>query len=116
VDVDERLFLRQLLELRLELLDLGALLADDDAGAGGVNVDLRLVRGALDFDLRNARVVEPLLQEVADLDVLVEELGVFAPGVPARVPTLDDAEAKTLRMYFCPTRISPLRRDGARRR
>jgi hypothetical protein len=100
VDVDERLLLRELLELRLELLDLGALLADDDAGARGVDVDLRLIRGALDLDLGNARMVEPLLQEVADLDVLVEELGVLPPGEPARVPALDDAEAKTLRMYF----------------
>ena len=65
-------------ELLLELLDLRALLADHDAGPRGVDVDLRLVRGALDVDLRDAGVVEALLQEVPDLDVLVQELGVLS--------------------------------------
>ena len=69
-------------------------------GPRGVDVDLRLVGGALDLDLRDARVVEALLQEVADLDVLVQQLGVLAPGEPARVPVLDDAEPEALRMYL----------------
>src|SRR5262249_11516189 len=68
VDVEEGLLAGELRQLLLELLDLGALLADHDAGPCSVDVDLRLVGGALDVDLRDARVVEPLLQEVADLD------------------------------------------------
>src|SRR4029077_19101226 len=87
VDVDEGLLARQLGELLLELLDLRALLADHDARSGGVDVDLRLVRGALDVDLRHARVVEALLQEVSDLDVLVEELRILSLGEPARKST-----------------------------
>src|SRR5262249_23387815 len=80
------------------LLDLRTLFADHDAGSGGVDVDLRLVRGALDVDLRDTRVVQALLQEVADLDVLVQELGILPPSEPARIPVLRDAEAEPLRM------------------
>src|SRR5262249_52944980 len=116
VDVDEGLLLGELLELRLELLDLRALLADDDTGPRGVDVDLRLVRGALDLDLGDARVVEPALQEVPHLDVLVEEIGVLAARVPARIPSLDDAQAKALRMNLLTHVLRPPRRDGARRR
>jgi hypothetical protein len=54
VDVDEGLLARELGQLLLQLLDLRALLADHDARPGGVDVDLRLVRGALDVDLRHA--------------------------------------------------------------
>ena len=48
LDVDEDLVLGELLELFLELLHAGAALADDHAGARGVDDDLGLVRGALD--------------------------------------------------------------------
>src|SRR5215475_6439533 len=98
VDVDEGLLAREAGELLLELLDLRALLADHDTGTGGVDVDLRLVRGALDVDLRDARVVQAFLQEVADLDVLVQELGIFPPRKPARIPVLRDPQAEPLRM------------------
>ena len=46
-------------DLFLELFDLGALLADDDAGTRRVNIDLGFVRRPLDFDARNAGVIEP---------------------------------------------------------
>src|SRR5204862_6807198 len=94
VYVVEALLARQLGELQLELLDLGALLPDHHARAGGVDVDLRLVRRALDLDLGDAGVVEALLQEVADLGVLVEQIRVLAPREPARVPALDHAQAE----------------------
>src|SRR3989454_1154163 len=100
VDVEEALLARQLGELLLELLDLGALLPDHDARAGAVDVDLRLVRRALDLDLGDAGVVEALLQEAADLGVLVEQIRVLAPREPARVPVLDHAQAETFGMDF----------------
>src|SRR5204863_2376425 len=98
VDVDEGLLAGELAELLLELLDLRALLADDDPRARGMDVDLRLARGALDLDLRDAGVVEALLQEVPDLRVLVQQLRVLAAREPARVPVLDDTQAEALRM------------------
>src|SRR5262249_42631746 len=82
VDVDERLLVGEPRQLLLQLLDLRALLANHDARARGVDVDLRLVGGALDVDLGDARVVQALLQEVADLDVLVEQVRVLPAGGP----------------------------------
>jgi hypothetical protein len=46
----------------LQLVDLRALAADDDARPRGVDVDLQLVGRALDLDLRHARVREALLE------------------------------------------------------
>src|SRR4030095_1330233 len=98
VDVDEGLLAGEPRQLLLELLDLRALLADHDARPRGVDVDLGLVGRALDVDLRDPRMVQALLQEVADLDVLVEEVRVLPTGEPARIPRLDDTAAEPLRM------------------
>jgi len=51
-NVQEDFLLRVLLQLLPEPVDLGAFLADHDAGAGGVDVDLHLQCCALDIDLR----------------------------------------------------------------
>src|SRR5581483_5326228 len=71
-----------------------------DAGARGVDVDLGLVRRALDLDVAHAGVVELLLDERLELEVLVQPLGVVLLLVPARRPRLDDAEAEPGRMCF----------------
>src|SRR5271156_4963879 len=94
-DVDRHFRGRELGHLLAKLLDIGALLADDDAGPGGVDVDARLLVRTLDDDLRDRRLLEALGQRIADLHVLVQELAVFAlAGVPARIPGAVDAEAQ----------------------
>src|ERR1041384_4523248 len=55
-DVQINFPLRQPRQLFLQLLDLGALLADNDAGTRRVDINLRLGRRTLDLDLREARV------------------------------------------------------------
>src|SRR6185503_5500955 len=109
-----------LLDLLLQLVDLGPLAADDDAGPRGVDVDLQLVGGALGFDLGDARVSEPLLQRGPQLEILVQQLGVVAIGVPARSPRLVEPEPESVRMNllahccsFTPFSPSP---PGRRRR
>src|SRR6185295_19519001 len=98
LDVDEDLAVGLLLDLLLELVDFRPLAPDDDAGARRVDVDLQLVRGALGLDLRHARVGEPLLERRAQLEVLVQQLGVVAIRVPARPPRLVEAEAESERV------------------
>ena len=71
---EEDLVVGERLDALLELLDAGAALADDDAGARGEDVDLHLVGGALDRDVGDAGGVELLLEEAAQLDVLVQPL------------------------------------------
>src|SRR6266436_545718 len=74
LDVEVDLLPRARLELVLQLLHLGALAADDDAGPRGEDGDPRAVRRALDVDLRDAGVVELVLDEAPDLDVLVQQV------------------------------------------
>src|SRR5262249_17345998 len=100
VNVDERFLRRELAELAFQLLDLGAFLADHDARAGGVDVDLGLVGSALDLHLGDAGVVEALLQELAQLEIFVQQLAIVAAREPLRVAALDDAEAEAPRMYL----------------
>ena len=49
-DVDEGLALRHVLDVLAQGLDVRALLADDHAGAGRVDVDAQVGAGALDAD------------------------------------------------------------------
>ena len=86
--------------------NVGAALADDDARASGVDVDLDLVGSAFDLDLRDARVAQRLLHELADLDVFVQPLRVVLLLEPLAVPGLDDAETETNRMDFLTQSIS----------
>ena len=87
VDVDLALAdLGDLLEVSAQGVDLGALLADDDAGAGGVDDDLHLVAGALDIDAGEGGASKTLLQELADSKVVAKLGGVVLIGVPAGTP------------------------------
>src|SRR6202789_1701882 len=100
-DVDRHFRAGQLGHLLAQLFDVGALLADNHARAGGVNVDARLLVRTLDDDLRNRRLLEALGQRRTDLHVLVQQLAVFAlAGEPARIPGAVDAEAQPDRIDF----------------
>src|SRR5215467_13704300 len=100
LDVDEDLAVGPLLDLGLQLVDLRPLPADDDSRTRGVDVDLQLVRRALDLDLRHTGVREPLLERVAQLEILVQELRVVLVGEPARAPGLIEPEPEAVRMNF----------------
>src|SRR3954453_3425050 len=100
LDVDEDLAVGPLLDLGLQLVDFRPLAPDDDPRPRGVDVDLELVRRALDLDLRDARVREALLQAVAQLEIFVQQLRVVLVGEPARAPGLVEPEPKPVRMNF----------------
>src|SRR5271165_5446485 len=112
-DVDRDFRGRQLRHLLAQLVDVGALLADDDAGAGRVDIDPRLLVRPLDDDLRDRRLLEALHQDVADLHVLVQQLAVLGPArVPAGIPRAVDAEAQPDRIDLLTHCASPLSRFG----
>src|SRR6266852_930815 len=73
LDVEVDLLARAHLQLVLQLLDLRALAADDDAGPRREDRDAAAVRGPLDVHPRDARVVELVLDVAPDLHVLVEQ-------------------------------------------
>src|SRR3984885_13772226 len=100
-DVDRHFRVCQLSHLLAQLFDIGALLADDHAGTGGMDVDACLLVRTLDDDLRNRRLLEALGQRLADFHILVQQLAVFAlAGEPARIPGAVDAEAQPNRIDF----------------
>ena len=85
----------------LEALDVGAALADDLARTGAVDEDADLIGVALYLDVGDARVEEVLLQVLANLVVLDDEIADFVvPGVPAGVPVLYDADTQAVRINF----------------
>src|SRR5262245_13700716 len=98
-DVQRHLALGHLGEVGAQLLDVGALLADHHARTGGVDGDAGALGRTLDDDLGHTRLGQPLAQHLADVDVLVEHLGVFAAfGIPAGVPGAVDAEPEADRI------------------
>src|SRR5258706_3413189 len=100
LDVELHDLLGELLHLLRQLVDLLALAADDQAGTRGADADRDLVALALDRDLGDARLVEPLLEVALDEQVFAQQLGVVALREPARVPGLHDAEPQPDWMRF----------------
>src|SRR5450432_277880 len=98
LNVDVHFTLGTLLHVLLELVDLRAFAADDDAGARGIDAHDQLVSGALDVDGADARALQLFLELGAQLHVFVEQLGVVAIGVPARLPRFVVAQSKSVRV------------------
>src|SRR5262249_3467442 len=57
LNIDENLALGFLRQILLQLFDLGAFAADDDAGTRSVDRDAQLVAGTIDFDRADARAL-----------------------------------------------------------
>src|SRR5581483_478277 len=91
---------RDLEQALAEAVGLHAAPADDDAGAGGVDVDPEPVTGALDLDAAHRGAPELGVEVFADLDVLGEVVGVLAVGEPARLPVGDDPEAEPVGVHL----------------
>src|SRR5687767_8276638 len=88
--------LHHLRDLATQLLDVLALLADDDARTRGVNGDIHFARGALDHDSANRRFGQLFLQQLAHQEVGVHVRNkVLARRVPRRITLARDAEADT---------------------
>src|SRR6202012_1277241 len=82
-DVDDHVRVGDVRNLLAQLLDVGALLADDDARARRLDGDAALLVRPRDHDARDRRLLEGLMQLLADLRVLVKFLSIR--GL-ARVP------------------------------
>jgi hypothetical protein len=63
-----------------------------------MNVDLCLLSCALDLDLGNTRMHEPLFHDLADLDILVQERRVIFLRKPPGIPCFYNPEPKPDRM------------------
>src|SRR5262245_38508751 len=98
-DVDDDVAVGQLRHFLAQLLDVGALLADHNARPRGVDRHPALLVRTLDHDLGHRRLLELLLQFLADLLVLVQELAVLVLArIPPRIPGAVDAETQADRI------------------
>src|SRR5580700_5298643 len=105
-DIDEDFGLRHLRDGLADLVDVGALFADDDAGARRMDRHPAFLMRPLDDDLRNRRLFEVLHERRANCHVLVQELSIFGPArEPARIPGSVYAEPQADRIDFLSHRL-----------
>src|SRR5690606_4388511 len=97
-DVQLHLLAGELLQRAADPVGLRTAAADHDAGTRGVDVHPDAVASALDLHLGDARPLHAGGQQLADLAVLTDVLGVLLVGVPARLPVGGDAEPETVRV------------------
>ena len=100
LDVDVHLARSAFLHVLLQLVNLGALAADDDPRPGGLDDYPQLVARPLDFYRAHARRLQFVFQFVLQLDVFEQQLVVVARDEPARLPGLGVAEPKSVWMNF----------------
>src|SRR5690606_9957861 len=87
---------RQVLQLFLQLFDLGPLAANDHARTGRMEHHLHFIPSPLDLHLRNAGLTVLFLDELADLRVFDQKIGeLLFHGIPTGAPLLEDADAKS---------------------
>src|SRR5262249_4910537 len=98
-EVHEHLVLAELGDVLAQRLDVSALLADHHAWAGGVNGDAALLLRTLDDDLADAGLLQLVLDELADLDVFVQQPTIVRRvSVPAAVSRAVNAKTKSDRV------------------
>src|SRR6266436_3628613 len=79
-----------------QLVDVGALLADHDAGTRRVDRHAALLVRTLDHYPGDGRLLQFLVQHLADFDILVQQLAVLVlAGVPTGIPCPVDAETQS---------------------
>ena len=90
-----------LLDGLAQLFDVFAALADDDARAGAVDVDLDLCVISFDLDLGDAGGIEGALEILTNVVVLNDQItDLVLTGIPARVPVLNYANAQSMGINF----------------
>ena len=100
-DVQAHLLADQLLHSETILLDLLAALADDHTRPGAVEEDGDDFVAPLDLDLGNTGAVQGLLQVLADLLILDDQIAdLLITGIPTGIPVFDDAHAQAVGIYF----------------
>src|SRR5580698_27605 len=78
-----------------QLVDVGTLLADYDAGTRGMDRHAALLVRTLDHDPGDSRLLQLLVQDLADFDILMQQLAVFVlAGEPTGIPRPVDTKTQ----------------------
>ncbi|CVI17715.1 hypothetical protein AGR1A_Cc40379 [Agrobacterium fabacearum CFBP 5771] len=100
-DVEVRFGVGHLRKLLAKLLDVRALLADDETRTSRMDRNAALLVRTLDDNLGDTGLLEFLDQVSPDLQVFMQQLAVFSGvSVPAAIPGTVDAEAEADRIDF----------------
>ena len=94
-DIQVNLATGQRRDFLAQFFDIRAFPADHNAGTGGVNGDPGMLCRTLDQNLRHACLIQLVEQDFANLQILVQQIGIFRICIPARIPgpVNTDAEA-----------------------
>src|SRR6202521_3682272 len=107
-DVDDDVGRRDIGDALAQLVDVGALLADHDAGTRRMDRHAALLVRTLDHDSRDRCLLQFLVQDLADLDILVQQLAVFVlAGEPTGIPRPVDAKTQSDWIDLLTHRILP---------
>src|SRR6056297_271508 len=100
-DVEMQLAVGHLRQLLAQRLDIRAFLADDDAGARGVDRDAALLVRTLDDHTADAGLLALGVDELADREILEQKITVIlGVGIPAAVPGAVHLQALANRIDF----------------
>ena len=113
-DVYLYLFLREVLKLSLQPLDLLALLADDYARTRRMDADRYALGRALYVERAYAAVFKALAQVIAQQNILVQIIGEPLLRVPVRRPRAGYPQAQADRISFLTHELPPLPLIGQR--
>src|SRR6202040_4076097 len=98
--VDKYFTLGLLRQIALELLDLGAFAADDDARTRRAYRDAKLVARTVELNRAHTGRLQTAAETFLQLEIFLQQFGVTLLGEPTRAPWLGDADAETVRMNF----------------
>src|SRR5262249_27914958 len=103
LDLNLDLLLGQFFQARANNLHVVALATDDDTGLGGEDRHDKLLRIALDLDLRDASAFSLLADELPNAEVLVQVFRVACSfGKPTPFPGTVDLQTEPNWVYFAP--------------
>src|SRR5574341_1149564 len=108
VDLPRILFFKR----RLELVHFRPFSADDDPRTGRMDDHAGLIARPLNLHLRDSCVVQTLLDHLANLDVLVQQLGVVLTGIPPRAPRIVVSQPIPDRMCLLTHAVPPSLKAG----
>src|SRR6516165_1472020 len=106
-DVQGDVSLRHRRQFLAQAVDVLALLADHHARTRGIDRHARLLGRALDDNLRHAGLSQLAAQVIAQLDVVMQQLGVVLASIPAAVPGAGNAEAQANRINLVTHNYAP---------
>src|SRR5690606_22496693 len=107
-DVQRHVRRRERAQLLTQLLDVRALLADDDTGTGSVDRYAAQLGGTFDHHLGDRGLRQRLHDELADLEIFQQQTAIVgAFGEPAAVPGAVDLKTQTDRIALVTHVLTP---------